>query len=120
MTKRYAVIIEDNLEITDVYKQTLQMVDYDTECFVDGRAALERLQDIEPDLIVLDMNLPQVSGHYIYKRIRADPRLKSTRVIISTANSIVADALSKDLDDNDYMLIKPVSAKRIREIAESL
>jgi two-component system phosphate regulon response regulator PhoB len=120
MTKKHAIIVEDNKEIGNIYIMTLQLAEYETERYVDGRDALTRLQQTVPDLVVLDMNLPQVSGHYIYKKIRSDPRLANTRVIISTANNIVANALAQDLNPLDHLLIKPVSAKQLREIAESI
>jgi len=113
MTNKFALVIEDNRAIGDIYLTTLEMADFDGELVVDGKVGLERLEDIVPDLVILDMNLPQVSGHYIYKKIRADPRLQRTRVLISTANSLVAQMLSKELHEEDRLMMKPISPKQL-------
>ena len=120
MAQKHALVVEDNKEIGQIYALTLEMAHYQSEHIIDGKSALDRLEEITPDLIVLDMNLPQVSGHYIYKKIRADARLNNTVVIISTANTLVANALSKELAPQDHLLMKPVSAKQLRDIAETL
>ena len=120
MTKKQALIIEDNKEIGEIYKMTLNMVDFEAEHIIDGKEGLQRLEDSLPDLIILDMNLPQISGHYIYKKIRSDDRMTNIPVIISTANNIVASALSKELGPKDRLLVKPVSPKQLREILEAI
>ncbi|MEQ8674052.1 MAG: response regulator [Aggregatilineales bacterium] len=120
MSKKFALIIEDNTAIGDIYATTLEMADFTSELVVDGKLALERIDDLTPDLIILDMNLPQVSGHYIYKRIRSDDRLDGTRVIISTANNLVAQMISRDLDKRDRLMMKPVGPRQLLEALETL
>ena len=89
MTQRLALIIEDHVDLAEIYKITLDMVGYTTELVTDGKVALDKLADITPDLVILDMNLPQVSGHYIYKKMRSNPAWSNIPIIISTANTIV-------------------------------
>lgn len=120
MAGRNALIIEDNLEIADIYAITIEFSGYDVEIIPDGRVALTRLEAITPDLIILDMNLPGVSGHYIYKHLRSDARFDQTRIIISTANSLVAGMLGQELDPSDYILLKPVGPNDLAALVESL
>jgi CheY-like chemotaxis protein len=121
MANRLALIIEDNPDIAEVYRLTLSMVTYDTEVVDDGKAALDRLiKGTVPDLIILDMNLPQVSGHYIYNNIRANPNLDQVPVIISTANAVVANAMQADLAPIDHLIVKPVSARELKTLVEQL
>lgn len=115
-----ALVIEDNKEIGEIYLMTLDMVGIQGELVVDGRLALERLEQIVPDLIILDMNLPQVSGHYLYKQIRSDHRMDGVPVIIATANTLLATALAGELGANDRLLVKPVSPKSLRDVVENL
>lgn len=121
MAKKHALIVEDNKEIGHIYAMTLDMVDYETKHVIDGKIALEYLNTgVTPDLIVLDMNLPQVSGHYVYKTVRADRRFDGTVVIIATANTVIARALANDLAPTDQILVKPVSARQLRDIAAEI
>jgi CheY-like chemotaxis protein len=117
MAQRVALVIEDHVDLAEIYKITLDMAGYSTELVTDGREALERLQgDDKPDLVILDMNLPQVSGHYIYKKLRADPEWNVIPVIISTANTIVANALADEVTAQDQIVVKPVSPRKLKEI----
>ncbi|MDX1990880.1 MAG: response regulator [bacterium] len=116
MGKGLALIIEDSPEISDIYAQVLQMVGYESEAIYDGRSALTRLSGAVPQLIILDMNLPHVSGHYIYKQIRSDTRLTGVPVIIATANMLLVDAMKNDLAPHDQMLVKPVSPQQLRDV----
>ena len=120
MTGKSAVIIEDNVDIAEVYAATLEMLGFDTEVVTDGQRALHVLERAIPQLVVLDMNLPQVSGHYIYKSIRANPRLHDTVVFIATANTVIASALRDDVRSQDHITIKPVSPSELSEFASSL
>ena len=115
-----ALIIEDHIEIAEMYAIAIQMLKFQTEIIVDGQAALERLREIVPDIVVLDMNLPSVSGHYIYKQMRSDGRFDNTPIIISTANAVVADVLGDDLAARDRLLVKPISPRKLQEIAREV
>lgn len=122
MAKKRALIIEDNKEIGEIYKMTLGLADYDADYIPDGKEGLERLESSAEhyNLVILDMNLPQISGHYIYKTIRADPKFAHMTVIISTANNLVAKALEEELGPNDILLVKPVSPRQIKDILERM
>jgi putative two-component system response regulator len=117
---KFAVIIEDNLDIARVYATTLEMIGYDTEIVTEGQRALQVLETSLPQLIVLDMNLPQISGHYLYKSIRANPRLSDTAVFIATANTVIANALADGIGPQDHIVIKPVSPAELRDFADSI
>ncbi|MBC8172059.1 MAG: response regulator, partial [Anaerolineae bacterium] len=73
-----------------------------------------------PDLVVLDMNLPHVSGHYIYKKLRSEERFVAMPIIIATANSLIAEALGPDMGPRDHLLIKPISPTQLRNIARNM
>ena len=120
MAKKQALIVEDNQSIGEMYIVTLGMIDIEAEHIADGKLALQRLEVATPDLIILDMNLPQVSGHYLYKKIRSTPRLNTTPVIISTANTLVAQTLAGDLGEYDRLLVKPISPSMLQQVIQGL
>jgi CheY-like chemotaxis protein len=115
-----ALIIEDHEEISIILRSALEMLHYEVELAANGQAALNWLDQFVPDLIVLDLSLPQVSGHYVYKHIRVDPRLDQTVVIVYTANNILAAALANELAPQDRILMKPAGAADLIELVKSL
>jgi DNA-binding response OmpR family regulator len=120
MTIKKALIIEDNKEIGEIYRLTISMIGYECEQITNGKVALERLDAEVPTIIILDMNLPEVSGHYLYKKIRASPNYANVPVIISTANMLVARSLESELHPQDRLLVKPVHPRALTDLIETL
>ena len=101
-----ALVIEDNDDIAEIFELSLQSAGYDAEILNDGRFALLRILDLQPDLIVLDIHLPQADGVEIFQDIRADERMAHIPVIIATADPYSIELLDAQ-DKPDYVLIKP-------------
>jgi two-component system phosphate regulon response regulator PhoB len=115
--KPLALIIEDNPEQATIFTQALQMAEFETEVIQDGQAALDRLAVVVPALVVLDWQLPYVSGDDILRRIRADERLTKTRVILAPASSVMAGLLR---EKSDFVLIKPIGFYQLSHLAARL
>jgi CheY-like chemotaxis protein len=113
MTRPYALIVEDDPQLGNIFSLTLKN-DFETELCSDGQVALSRLGQVQPDVIVLDLHLPGVSGAEILAWIRADQRLARTRVILATADHAHADMLA---DQAEIVLLKPISPMQLRELA---
>ena len=113
-----ALIIEDNDGISSLYEEALQVIGFTTQIVRDGQSAITTLDDTQPDLIVLDLNLPHVSGHYILRHLRANAAMADIPVIISTANNVMADAMRQELGENDYLLVKPVDIRQLQHMAK--
>lgn len=112
-----ALIIEDDEKLADIFSHALQSAEFKTETVSDGSAALSRLKDIVPAVVVLDLHLPNISGDKILQHIRADARLTDTRVMITTADALLAENL-RDL--SDLVLLKPISFNQLRDLAARL
>ena len=114
MGDKCALIIEDNRDLAAVFAQALQAAGFATGIIQDGDQALARLAIDAPDVVVLDLHMPRVSGVDILRHIRADNRLAGTRVIVATADSRVTNVLREQAD---LVLIKPVSFTQLRDLA---
>jgi two-component system cell cycle response regulator DivK len=112
-----ALIIEDDQKQAAIFTQALIMAEYETETIHDGKEALERLAAVVPALVVLDMHLPHVSGDNILHQIRADERLAKTRVMLATADPLMAE---RSRDESDLILLKPISFNQLRDLAKRL
>lgn len=115
--KPLALVVEDDPQLVHIFETAMQIAGFRTATAVDGRAALEQLEQIVPDVILLDVHLPHVSGDELLRVIRADARLRAAQVVLSTADSRVASQLRADAN---LVLLKPVSFKDLVELGRSL
>jgi two-component system cell cycle response regulator DivK len=113
MAEPLALIIEDDEDISRLFVLALREARFTTEVIHNGQSALNRLADLVPDVIVLDMNLPAVSGVEILTHIRADTRLATTPVIVASANPQMSDEV---YDQADLVLLKPISYEQLRDL----
>jgi len=113
----FALIIEDDEDLAIIFTKALEVAEFKVEIIHDGQIALERLANTIPNVVVLDLHLPHVSGPDILRQIRADPRLAETRVILATADPILADVLN---DEADLVLLKPISFDQLSAFARRL
>jgi len=117
MNKKFALIIEDEPDLATIFSEALKAADFETEIIKDGKLAAERLADVMPDVVVLDHNMPHVSGRELLRQIREDERLAKTRVLIATADASMAEMLQNEAD---LVLLKPISFVQLRIMAERL
>jgi two-component system cell cycle response regulator DivK len=86
-TVAYVEENEDNrLLVRAILEDHYRVVEYDT-----GRKALEGLPDVRPDLILLDISLPEMDGTEVLQRIRNDPQIGRLPVIALTAHAMAGD-----------------------------
>jgi two-component system, OmpR family, phosphate regulon response regulator PhoB len=116
MAKPLAFIIEDDPQLSQIFQLSLEK-EFEVQPIINGDEALVRLAMETPRVIVLDLNLPNVSGVEILGYIRAEERLRNVSVILCTAD----DRLAAPLENKaDLVLLKPVSPVQLREMASRL
>lgn len=117
MSNKFALIIEDEEDLATICSEALKAAGFETELIYDGAIAEQRLREVCPAVVVLDLMLPHVDGNQLLHQIRTDPRLSNTRVLVATADAGMADMLS---DEADLVLLKPTSFVQLRMMAERL
>jgi CheY-like chemotaxis protein len=113
--KPQAYIVEDNLDTVVIFKGALEQAGYEIKVAMDGAVAQKELAEIVPDLIILDLHMPNVTGDILLKQIRSDERLKKTRVFLATADANMAGYLR---DQAELVLLKPIGFTQLKELAE--
>lgn len=111
--KRQALIIEDNSELNTLFCEALSNAGFVATGVLDGKVAQQRLKEIVPDVILLDLHLPRVSGSDLLVQIREDPRLTDVFVIVASADGTWSNILSEEAD---IVLNKPVSFVQLRDL----
>jgi len=117
VTRPLAVIIEDEEDLATGYAIALDEAGYETKIFLYGPPALELLAATVPALVLIDLNLPDISGEEILRRIQADERLVGMKITIVSADSTWASYLE---DEVDFVLTKPVGFRQLRALAKRL
>ncbi len=118
MIKSRALIVEDDKDVAELYSHLLDSLGFENEVIRTGAAALERLADTTPSLVLLDLNLPpRVSGAEVLRHIRAEPRLKGTCVIVVTGHPELAETVRGECEQ---VLIKPVDLDRLTDLVKHL
>ena len=104
------LIVEDEIKIARFITLELEHEGYEVQCAYDGRAALEAFEKTQPDLIILDLMLPQLSGIEVCRRIR---QTSDVPIIMLTAKDDVSDkVMGLDMGADDYMT-KPFAIEEL-------
>jgi len=114
MSELIALVVEDDEGLAVITSATLQSAGFSVETARDGETALAWLESSVPTLIVLDLNLPGISGPEVLTQVRADDRMKETRIIAVTGYPVMSEGLG---DQVDLVLIKPFGVGQLREFA---
>ncbi len=117
MSKPFALVIEDEPDLSRLFATIIQSVGFETEQILDGQVAVDRLPQLIPALVLLDLHLPQVSGQDILYQICHDERLTQTKVIVVSADTTMIGKLTLPVD---FTLQKPISYTQLRNLVRSL
>jgi DNA-binding response OmpR family regulator len=109
-----ALILEDDEALASGYAVALDEAGYDTSIFRDGQTALDSMAVAIPALMILDLNLPTISGEDILRNVKADKRFARTKIVIVSANSTWGSHLE---DEVTIVLTKPVGFRLLRDLA---
>ncbi|MGC9398515.1 MAG: response regulator [Anaerolineae bacterium] len=117
--KPLALIIEDESDLATIFSEALKAGGFATQIIRDGGEALERLKSgsLNPEVLILDLHLPNVSGKDILAYIRAEPRLADMRVLVATADAQLGDMVDPQAD---LVLLKPISFMQLQTLAKRL
>lgn len=109
MAGKTVLIVEDNELNMRLFNDLLEAFGYRTVKTRDGRQALPLARQHKPDLIVMDIQLPEISGIDVTKMIKAEPELKQIPVLAVTAFAMRGDEQKIREGGCDAYLSKPIS-----------
>lgn len=113
------LIIEDSLLMRETLRQMLELDGYSVLEAEDGPTGIAIAKETKPDLIILDIMMPYMSGTQVLKYLRGDPAVKNTPVLVLSAVNQPEQVLGVlELKVHDYLL-KPVDHHTLRQRIES-
>jgi DNA-binding response OmpR family regulator len=108
------VCIEDEPEMIDLIELILDRRDFELVGAVGGREGLDAIQRLKPDLVLLDLMMPDVDGWEVYQQMKADPELRNIPVIIVTAKAQSIDkVLGLHIAKVDAYVTKPFGPQEL-------
>ena len=107
------LIIDDEIHIVELLKFNLENNGYKVDYSYDGFDGYLKTKEFQPDLILLDWMLPNISGIDLLKKIRSDETLGQIPVIMLTAKNMEEDKLEGLEDGADDYITKPFSVKEV-------
>jgi two-component system, cell cycle response regulator DivK len=120
MDKKKILIVEDNELNMKLFHDLLEVHGYETLQTKDGREALQLAREHRPDLILMDIQLPEVSGLEVTKWIKADDELKSIPVIAVTAFAMKGDEEKIRSGGCEAYIAKPISVNSFLETIQTV
>lgn len=119
MTKTKVLIVEDNDSIADLYGVYLDSDSFESRRSADGEKALADIAEFKPDIILLDIMMPNKSGFEVLEEIRKKPETAKISVIMFTALSQPKDKeRAEALGIQDYLVKSQVTASDVLSTIE--
>ena len=114
------LLVDDDTDLLDVTAYALRREGFNVIVATDGTQALRRWQSDEPDLILLDVGMPRMSGFEVCRKIRENPALRDVKIVMLTAKGRdVEKDRGLNLGANAYVT-KPFSTKELMNTVRGL
>ena len=114
------LIADDEPHVIDLVRLTLEDDRIYVIDAIDGETALAQAEARRPDLIFLDVQLPDISGFEVCARLRSDRRFAETKIVMLTAAAQEADVARGLAAGANHYLTKPFSPVRLLSLVESV
>lgn len=114
------LIVDDDTRVCRMIEAVLKGLGHFVLVANNGTAALEEAARVLPDLVILDVMMPDLSGYEVCRRLRSSVRLANTPVIFLTARSMVSDRIEGFEAGADDYLVKPFDLRELELRVEAL
>ena len=114
----HILIVEDDVSLRRLFSRVLTDEGYQVEVAEDGQEAMNALENNPPHVMVLDMNIPFISGFEIIRFVRNHDELKDIRIVVVSANTNVPS--TDEAEMADVVLLKPVSMEQLKTMVSRM
>jgi len=115
------LVVDDNSQNLELLVEYLRTIDdVETSTAADGIEALEMVQQVQPDLVLLDIMMPRMSGFEVCRKLKSDPNTRDIPIIMVTALNELADIERGVESGTDDFLSKPVNRLELITRVKSL
>ena len=114
------LIVDDNAQNVELLQAFLESMPLKVVTAVDGVDALEKVEQHKPDLILLDVMMPRMSGFQVCKKLKTDPKTKDIQVLMVTALNELGDIEQASECGTDDFVSKPINKLELLTRVKSL
>lgn len=118
------LIVDDELDILEFIQYNLEKEGFEVDTAVNGREAIDKAKKFAPDLILLDVMMPEMDGLDVCRTVKADPDLQHIPVFLVTARAMVQERERGFQAGADDYITKPFANKelldRVKEIHDAV
>jgi two-component system alkaline phosphatase synthesis response regulator PhoP len=120
MSEHRILIADDNVANRELLEAYLVNFDCDIETAVDGKDTIDKVQSFKPDLVLLDVMMPKLSGFEVCRKIKDDPNLRGVMVLMVTALNELGDIERAVEAGTDDFLSKPINKVALTKRVETM
>lgn len=113
--KRRVLVVEDEDNIAIALDYLMTREGYDHDRIANGADAMDRIRATHPDLVLLDVMLPEVSGYEICQGVRLDPALSDVKILMMTARGSAIERRKGLALGADGFISKPFELRELRD-----
>ncbi len=115
------LVVDDDPDIVELLKTRLEANNYEVICALDGKEGIKKAKEQKPDLIIMDILMPNMSGAEAFKILRADAATKHIPIIFLTVLTVGIDVTKVNIDGEFYTSIaKPFKPEKLLSEIEKL
>ena len=114
------LVVDDELSLRMLISATLEGENYSINEAEDGMEALNIIKSQQPDLIILDVMMPGMSGFEVCKIVKSNPELSKIKILLLTAKAQKSDREEGQKTGADYFLAKPFSPYELLNIINDI
>ena len=114
--RRRILVVDDHRDAARVLALLLDALGYDVETAHDGHQALAAMSAFHPEIVFLDIGLPQIDGYEVARRVRELPALDGIKLVALTGWGHDQDRCRTREAGFDHHLVKPVAVKTLKEL----
>jgi two-component system cell cycle response regulator len=112
------LVVDDNPSNLKLFTLLLAIPGYAVSTASSAREALAALEQVQPELILMDLQLPDIDGLTLTRRLKQDPRLQHTRIVAVTASAMKGDEEKARAAGVDGYMTKPLDKRTFRAMVK--
>ena len=110
------LVVDDNMDAADMLIVMLQMFGHEVKAAYTGQTALKMAVEYQPDVVLLDIGLPDMNGYEVARHLRQQPETKDVRLIAMTGYGQDSDRQRSEEAGCEHHLVKPVDPQKLQDL----